>query len=74
MRRVQRFIANFALDSDLVAKLIFRLLPEKENLKFSIDRTNWKFGKTDINIFMLGVTYRIKRKRINSPGASPQGI
>ena len=57
LRRVQRFIANFALDSDLVAKLIFRLLPEKENLKLSIDRTNWKFGKTNINIFMLGVTY-----------------
>ncbi|MFB2579571.1 IS4 family transposase, partial [Acinetobacter sp. c2-A9] len=24
----------------------------------SIDRTNWKWGKSNINIFMLGVVYR----------------
>jgi hypothetical protein len=53
LRRIQRFIATYALDSDLIAKLIFGLLPEKKNLKLSIDRTNWKFGQTDINIFML---------------------
>ena len=58
LRRIQRFIAQFSLDSDLIARLIFSLLPEKENLKLSIDRTNWKFGKTNINIFMLGVTYK----------------
>jgi hypothetical protein len=23
----------------------------------AIDRTNWKFGSFDINIFMLGVVY-----------------
>lgn len=57
LRRIQRFIANFSLSSELVAQLIFKLLPEKENLCLSIDRTNWKFGKTDINIFMLGVCY-----------------
>ena len=58
LRRIQRFIAHYILDSDLVARLIFGLLPQKDNLKLSIDRTNWKFGKTDINIFMLGVTYK----------------
>jgi hypothetical protein len=58
LRRIQRFISGFALDSGLIARLIFSLLPEKENLKLSIDRTNWKFGKTNINIFMLGVCYQ----------------
>lgn len=58
LRRIQRFIAQFSLDSDIIARLIFSLLPEKVNLKLSIDRTNWKFGKTNINIFMLGVTYK----------------
>jgi hypothetical protein len=59
LRRIQLFIARYVLDSDLVAKLIFALLPDKENLKLSIDRTNWKFGQTDINIcFMLGVVYK----------------
>ena len=57
LRRIQRFIAEYSLSSDLVAQFIFKLLPEKESLSLSIDRTNWKFGKTDINIFMLGVCY-----------------
>ncbi len=50
--------ADFDLCSDLIAKIIFGLLPEKTNLKLVIDRTNWKFGKQNINIFMLGITYR----------------
>ncbi|MGY0426291.1 MAG: IS4 family transposase [Polaribacter sp.] len=59
LRRIQRFIANYSLSSDLVARLIFGLLPNKgEKLILSIDRTNWKFGKLDINIFMLGIVYK----------------
>ena len=58
VRRIQRFMANYSLDSDIIAKLIFGLLPLKDRLTLSIDRTNWKFGKTDINIFMLGVVYQ----------------
>ncbi len=58
LRRIQRFIAMYVLDSDLIAKFIFGLLPKKKDLKLSIDRTNWKFGQTNINIFMLGVTYK----------------
>ena len=41
LRRLQRFIANFDLCRDLIARLIFDLLPEKTNLKLVIDRTNW---------------------------------
>lgn len=58
LRRIQRFMAQFSLDSNLIARMIFSLLPDKENLTLSIDRTNWKFGKKDINIFMLGVVYQ----------------
>lgn len=29
LRRIQRFIAEFSLDSDLIARFIFSLLPEK---------------------------------------------
>ena len=57
LRRIQRFIAKFNLNPKIIARLIFSLLPEKENLTLSIDRTNWKFGEIDINIFMLGVVY-----------------
>lgn len=58
LRKIQRFIANYALSSDLVAKFIFSLLPQQKNLVLSIDRTNWQFGSIDINIFMLGVCYK----------------
>lgn len=58
LRRIQRFIANYSLNADIIAQFIFHLLPEKENLRLSIDRTNWKYGKININIFMLGVVYK----------------
>lgn len=58
LRRIQRFVANYSLDSDLIARLVFNLLPEQGKLILSIDRTNWKFGQTNINIFMLGVVYK----------------
>ena len=44
LRRIQRFIANYALNLDLVAMMIFSLLPVKNGLVLSMDRTNWKFG------------------------------
>ena len=40
LRRIQRLIAKYILDSDLIAKLIFGLLPHKENLKLCIDRSS----------------------------------
>lgn len=58
LRRIQRFIANFSLDSDLIAKLIFALLPIQGKVQLTMDRTNWKFGDSDINILMLGVVYK----------------
>lgn len=58
LRRIQRFIAKFDLSQDLIAQFIFALLPVKDNLCLSIDRSNWKFGSFDINIFMLGVCYK----------------
>lgn len=50
LRRIQRFIANYALNLDLVAMMIFSLLPVKNGLVLSMDRTNWKFGEFNINI------------------------
>jgi hypothetical protein len=56
--RLQRFVASFNLCKDCIARLIFSMLPEKENLKLVIDRTNWQFGKQNINIFMIGIAYK----------------
>ena len=58
LRRIQRFISGFTLESDLISKLIFSLLPHEGKYILSIDRTNWKFGQVNINIFMLGVVYK----------------
>ena len=58
LRRIQRFMAKYALNLDLVARIIFSLLPVKTGLVLIMDRTNWKFGDFDINILMLGVTYK----------------
>jgi Transposase DDE domain len=57
LRRIQRFFADFSIDNDKIAAVLFSLLPCKSNLMISIDRTNWQFGTTDINIFMLSVCY-----------------
>lgn len=60
IRRIQRFISGYQLDSNTVANMIYRLIPKSKEKTFvlSIDRTNWKFGKFNINIFMLGVVYK----------------
>ncbi len=58
LRRIQRFIADYSMDSDLIARLVFSLLPKQDTVILTIDRTNWKFGQTDINIFMLGIVYK----------------
>ncbi len=58
LRRIQRFLSEYDLDSDLIAKFIFKLLPIQDKVILSIDRTNWKFGQTNINILMLGVVYK----------------
>lgn len=57
-RRIQRFMADFDLPIKIISILIFSLLPEKTNLSLVLDRTNWKFGAKNINILMLGVSYK----------------
>jgi hypothetical protein len=42
----------------LISKIIFSLLPQKSSLVLVMDRTNWKFGNSNINILMLGVSYK----------------
>lgn len=57
-RRIQRFMREFDFPMKTVSVLIFNLLPSKNNLVLVLDRTNWKFGSKDINILMLGVSYK----------------
>ncbi len=57
-RRIRRFLANFIIDYDVIAKWLFGLFfaPDAK-IYLAIDRTNWFFGKAKINIFMLCVCH-----------------
>jgi hypothetical protein len=57
LRRIQRFMASYLLDIDLIALLIFRMLPHKPPYRLAMDRTNWKFGKQNINVLVIAVVY-----------------
>jgi hypothetical protein len=58
MRRIQRFFADFIIDSNVIARLIFTLLPEKPPYRLCLDRTNWKYGKANINILMISIAFQ----------------
>ena len=57
-KRLQRFFKDFEFNEVSLAQAIISLLNVPEPWGISIDRTNWKFGKTNINILMLGVVYQ----------------
>lgn len=57
LRRIQRFMASYLLDIDMLSRLVFRLLPHKPPYRLAIDRTNWKFGKSNINILVIAIVY-----------------
>jgi len=58
LRRIQRFMAGYILDTNIIARLIFALLPHKPPFRLALDRTNWKFGDKNINILVLAVVYQ----------------
>lgn len=57
-RRVRRFFTDFTIDMSLIVSLIFRLFPLRNKITLVLDRTNWKWGETPINILMLSIAYR----------------
>ncbi len=57
-RRVCRFFTGFTFDMSRIVLLIFRLFPLGDKCTLILDRTNWKWGKTPINILMLSIAYK----------------
>jgi hypothetical protein len=58
-KRLQRFFRSFPIDFSIISKLIVQLLPIKDKLwTLTMDRTNWKFGRLDINPLVLGIAYK----------------
>jgi hypothetical protein len=58
LRRIQRFMVEYLLDTDLIARFVFALLPHAPPYRLALDRTNWKFGTIDINILVLAIVYQ----------------
>ncbi len=57
--RIQRFFSKFPLDYQQIAGFIFKLFLVSDGQWYlSMDRTNWRWGKSDINILMLGIIFK----------------
>ena len=57
-RRIQRFFEQQVLCPKMASKLIFSFFDWTEKIILTLDRTNWKFGKTDINFLVVCAIYR----------------
>ncbi len=71
-RRIQRFFADQYFDYRQISQLIFNIFLF-DKVQLTLDRTNWKWGKRDINILMLAIVYRgiaipIVWTLLNKPG------
>ena len=51
--RIQNFFRLASLDYDQIALLLFFFLPSKGKINLCLDRTEWDFGKSQVNILML---------------------
>lgn len=51
-------MAEYILDTNLIARFIFALLPNSPPYRLALDRTNWKFGTNNINILVLAIVYQ----------------
>ncbi len=57
-KRIKRFFGTVKLEGEGFAKLMLALLPVKDSLVLTLDRTTWELGSVCINILMLGVAYK----------------
>ena len=58
-RRLQRFFSNFTIDYDMIAGFIFKIFFVADGKWYlAIDRTNWQWGKADINILTLAIVFK----------------
>ena len=57
-RRLRRFFQHVRFDEALIARLVVRLMGlGNKPWELALDRTNWKFGRCEMNILMLGIVH-----------------
>lgn len=56
-KRLQRFLSGFDLDFTVLARLVVALTRQEPPFVLALDRTNWKFGKAELNVLVLALVY-----------------
>lgn len=57
-KRMQRFLSGFALDFEGLARLLVQVAGVQPPWTLALDRTNWKLGKSDLNVLMLCIVHQ----------------
>ena len=57
-RRIRRFLSDYEVDFKALGRLLMRLLPQTPPYKVVIDRTEWHFGRTPVNVLMVGIAHK----------------
>ena len=57
-RRIRRFLSDYEVGFATLGRLLIRLLPQKSPYKVILDRTEWYFGETPVNILMVSVAHK----------------
>ncbi|MEZ5534871.1 MAG: IS4 family transposase [Thiolinea sp.] len=58
-RRLQRFFSEVHFDYDALARLIYSLFGfAQQPVYLTLDRTNWQWGKKNLNILTLAIVYQ----------------
>jgi len=57
-KKLQRFFRFFELPYADIASFVVKLLGVAGPWTLSLDRTNWKFGKAELNLLVLGIVHQ----------------
>lgn len=57
-RRIRRFLSDYEVGFAALGRLLTRLLPQKPPYKVVLDRTEWHFGETPVNVLMVGIAHK----------------
>ena len=58
IRRTEEFFAKFEIDYDDIARLLSSFIENIGKWTLTMDRTNWKIGKVNINILYIAIAYK----------------
>ncbi len=58
VRRTEEFFRRFEINYDDIARLLSSFIENISKWTLTMDRTNWKIGKVNINILYLAVAYK----------------